>query len=55
MTYDEAIKYLFSLNLDDKILEKALNYIDFVAEINPYKRKLTDNEEKRLKQIIESK
>lgn len=57
MTYDEAIDYVLSKDINDLTLKKALNYLKFVNEVNMYRRtkKLTTNEIRKLNEILESK
>lgn len=57
MTFKEAIDYIYSQDIDDITFKKAMNYIAFLEDVNKYKRerKLTPNEERRLKEIVESK
>lgn len=57
MTYEEAIDYVLSKDINDLTLKKALNYLKFVNEVNMYRRtkKLTTNEMRKLNEILESK
>lgn len=57
MTYEEAIDYIYSLDIDDITFKKAMDYIAFLEDVSKYNRgrKLTPNEERRLKEIVESK
>lgn len=57
MTYEEAIDYIYSLDIDDKTFKKAMDYIAFLEDVDKYNRgrKLTPNEERRLREIVESK
>ena len=55
MTYSQAIDYILEQELDEQIINKALNYIKFLKTVNEFKIKLTTNEERRLKEILESK
>lgn len=57
MTYEEAIDYVLSKDINDLTLKKALNYLKFVNEVNMYRRtkKLTTNEIRKLNEILESK
>lgn len=49
MTYEEALKYVLNNAPDEETKKKAIKYLKFIRNIYS---KLTSNEEKRLKEIL---